>query len=92
MCGNHKVRTVEPIVYLSLAEFGRKLGVSPPRMSQLVHAGLPVLRSGYVELGLGLRWLKQTGMPAKSRYPDRGLHRVDALLRELAEGPGADAA
>ncbi len=92
MCGDHKVRTMEPIVYLSLAAFGRILGVAPQRMSQLVHAGFPVLRNGYVELDLGLRWLKAKGMPNKSRHRDRGVCRVDELLRELAEGRGADAA
>ena len=83
---------MEPLVYLTRSEFARKLGVSKTRVTQMVRAGLPVLRSGGLELGLALRWVSHTAVRGRSRWRDRGCHRVDALLRELAEGRGADAA
>ena len=91
-CGSNEVKPMEPLVYLTRSEFARKLGVSKTRVTQMVRARLPVLRSGGLELGLALRWVSHTAVRGRSRWRDRGCHRADALLRELAEGPGADAA
>ena len=47
---------MEPTV-LSKAELARKLNVSRARVSQLCHAGLPVLANGKVELQAALNWI-----------------------------------
>ena len=43
----------------SKAEFARRLGVSKPRVSQLVSQGLPVLDDGRIDLAAGLAWVAQ---------------------------------
>ena len=55
VCGSNEVKPMEPLVYLTRSEFARRLGVSKTRVTQMVRAGLPVLRSGGLELGLALR-------------------------------------
>ena len=77
---------MEPLIFLTRSEFARELGVTTTRVTQMVGAGLPVLKGGRVELGLALRWIRHTAVPGRSRYPDRGCRRVDELLRELADG------
>jgi hypothetical protein len=77
---------MEPLIYMTMAEFSKELGVSRSRVTQMVQEGLPVLRSGRLELGLALRWLSHTAVRGKSRWRDRGVHRVDELLAELQRG------
>ena len=69
------------LVYLTQAKLARELGVSQQRVSQLMRRGLLVLRNGYIERDLALRWIKARLKPGKSRWPDRGCHRVDELRR-----------
>ncbi len=82
---------IEPI-YLNQAELARKLGVTQQRISQLVQRGLPLLRDGRVELDLSLRWLKWNLAPSKSRWHDRGVHRLDDLRWGLETRGAGDAA
>ena len=77
---------MEPLIFLTRSEFARELGVTTTRVTQMVGAGLPVLRGGRVELGLSLRWISQMTDRRMSRHPDRGCRRVDALLAGLAAG------
>jgi hypothetical protein len=77
---------MEPLIFMTLSEFSKELGVSRTRVTQMVQDGLPVLRNGRLELGLALRWLSHTAVRCKSRWRDRGVHRVDELLRELQRG------
>jgi hypothetical protein len=49
---------MEPLIYMTMAEFSKELGVSRSRVTQMVQEGLPVLRNGRLELGLALRWLR----------------------------------
>lgn len=41
----------------SKAEFAKRLGVSKPRVSQLVGQGLPVLPDGRIDLSAALQWV-----------------------------------
>jgi hypothetical protein len=77
---------MEPLIFMTLSEFSKELGISRSRVTQMVQEGLPVLRNGRLELGLALRWLSHTAVRRKSRWRDRGVHRVDELLAELHRG------
>ena len=57
------------LVYLTQSQLARELGVSQQRVSQLMKRGLPVLRNGYIERDLALRWIKAKLRPGKSRWP-----------------------
>ena len=64
-----------PQVTETKAQFSRRMGVSKPRVSQWVKAGLPLNSVGKVRIDAALAWLKGR-IPEVGRFQDRGVHRV----------------
>jgi hypothetical protein len=68
-------RADEAARWVSKAEFGRRMGVSRARVSQLVQDGLPVAADGKIDFGKGKRWV------------DRNLDRHRRVARKPSAFP-----
>jgi len=71
-----------PQVTETKAQFSRRMGVSKPRVSQWVKAGLPLNADGHVKIDAALKWLRNR-IPEVGRFTDRGIHK---LATEAAGG------
>lgn len=72
---------------VSKSQLAESLGVSRPRISQYVAAGLPVRADGRVDLDAAMAWLRENGREILN-FADRGVKR--ALDAEEAEDAAAD--
>ncbi len=73
------MRRVETI---TKAAYARELGISKPRVSQLVQMGLPVLSNGRLDRGAALQWYRDNIIPPmiKNGEPNPTLDVLFELL------------
>ena len=75
------------LIVITKSELATQLGVSRPRVSQLIQLGLPVRTDGRIDYEAALGWLQANGRRTVN-FPDRGVNLVmDAAAP--AEAPAA---
>ena len=73
----------------SQRQFARRIGVSQPRVNQLIKDGLPVLANGRVDTRAALRWLEQNLDHERSVRAKQGSAGAATGSSSCAAPPGA---
>lgn len=74
------------------AAFARRVGVSKPRISQLIARGLPVRSDGKIDVAAALAWMEGALDPAKRAEQKRSSPVVTPAVTADNEGEGEAAA